>query len=701
MEPKKEKRRGTIMHQLRTVVCLAGLMLFSAAASAQQDVISTIADGGTPGLYNPMGATSDSAGNIYIADTSNCVVRKVDATGNITTFAGMLGSCGYNKDNVPPTSAQLNQPSKVVVYQGYVYIADTHNCIIRKVDITNPQSPMVSTFAGTPGSCNYGGDGGAAISAQLNMPYGVAVDSSGNVYIADTLNQRIRMVSVSDGKIRTVAGNGTQAYLGDGGPASGTELNQPRDVALDALLGNLYIADYGNLRIRMVVNPPAGNTSTFAGTGTCGPSGDGILATGSSVCYASGLAVDAAGDVLIADNSQNRIRWVDGQNIIHTVAGNGNYGYTNDGVPATSTPLAAPAGVGVDPLGNIYVADTGNNRVRKVTAVAGLSASPMSLTFASQGVGTTSGSQPVTLRAIGPLGALGFSNTPPAHDFIPSGCVPGQLQSGVPCTMDIVFQPTTTGQLNETITIKDNGFFSQSLPISVQGTGLGASLSPCPLIFAPQIAGTSATQQVTLAWSYPLTFTGSVTGTNQSDFAIQPSSTCLSSPSPPSCTYNISFKPTLNGGESGTLGVNSATTGFQVAQCSLSGTGIGAALSPNPLVFPPQFANTTSAPKIITLSNHLSTPLTNIQAKITGVTMWGMQVIDFAIKPLPLLGHLKPCLGSLGAGDHCGYGITFSPYMFPPVGTLTVTGLYGTQQATATAALGGTIEFLPAPNPRR
>jgi sugar lactone lactonase YvrE len=413
-------------------------------------------------LNRPSGAASDSAGNIYIADTENCVVRQVSAaSGIITTFAGTPASCGYGGDGGPATSGALSGPSKVAVYAGNVYIADTYNGVIREVDATG----VITTIAGTPGVAGYGGDGGPATSAYLNGPCGVAVDSSGNVYIADADNNRIR--EVSGGIIQTVAGNGTAGYSGDGGAATGAELDSPEDVAVDAS-GNLFIADPGNSRVRRV-DASTGIITTVAGNGTFGFRGDGSAATSASLNFPIGVAVDPAGDVLIADTFNNRIRWVDGQGIIHTLAGNGSFGFSGDGGPGTSAMLAGPSGVGVDPSGNIYIADTMNSRIRMVNALAGLNASTTSVTFGSQAVGAPSGPASVTLSAFGPLE---ISNIAVTGDFSESDDCPTNATMSGQCVMNIVFKPTLGGTRTGTLTITDNGYFSSSLVISLSGTGV-------------------------------------------------------------------------------------------------------------------------------------------------------------------------------------------------------------------------------------
>jgi trimeric autotransporter adhesin len=225
------------------------------------------------------------------------------------------------------------------------------------------------------GSLGSSGDGGQATSASLNYPRGVAVDASGNIYIADTYNNRIRMVTKSTGIISTVAGDGTQEYKGDGGPATSAILYYPASIAVDAL-GNIYIADSSNYRIRMVTKS-TGIISTVAGSGSSGSSGDGGQATSATLNSPYGVAVDASGNIYIADSSNNRIRMVTkSTGIISTVAGSGPYGYSGDGGQATSAVLKYPYGVAVDASGNIYIADSYNYRIRMFALPASPAAPP-------------------------------------------------------------------------------------------------------------------------------------------------------------------------------------------------------------------------------------------------------------------------------------------------------------------------------------
>ena len=305
-------------------------------------------------MNGPQGVAVDTAGNVYVADTLNHEVRKIDTKGTISAVAGN-GSAGSGNN-------QLNGPQGVAVdTAGNVYIADTGNARVIKVAAGGGSSTYAGS--GTPG---FGGDNGAAGSAQLYTPTGVAVDGSGNVYIADFQNHRIRKVSTS-GTITTVAGNGNQGYAGDGGQAGSALLNYPIGVAVDSG-GNLYIADSGNHVIRKVLTN--GTIATIAGNGLPGSTGDGGLALQASIGSPSGIAVDASWNVYFSDGSA-RVREVTTSGFISTVAGNGTLGYAGDGGAATVAQLNAPAGAAVDAKGNVYIADAGNNAVRALQPLSG------------------------------------------------------------------------------------------------------------------------------------------------------------------------------------------------------------------------------------------------------------------------------------------------------------------------------------------
>jgi hypothetical protein len=336
--------------------------------AALPDIIVTVAGNGSNGysgdggmatnaMLYVQGVAVDGFGNVYSADPINSRVRKVSAGGVICTLAGN-GSNGFAGDGGTATNAELSYPVAVAAdAAGNVYIADQDNNRIREVSTNG----TISTVAGN-GVAGYQGDGRKATNANLNAPTGVAVDSSGSLYIADRGNNIIR--KVTGGIIHTIAGNQVNGFSGDGGTATVASLSQPQGVAVDGL-GNVYIADTGNKRVRKVA--ASGVISTIAGQGYAGYYGDGRPATNALVEYPAGVAPDPFGNLYIADGSDH-VREVGANGIIQTVAGNLGSGFSGDGGPATNSRLSQVYGVASDASGNIYMGDTGNNRIREIRA---------------------------------------------------------------------------------------------------------------------------------------------------------------------------------------------------------------------------------------------------------------------------------------------------------------------------------------------
>jgi sugar lactone lactonase YvrE len=356
----------------RQVVFTFAIWAVAASARAQ---ITTVAGDGTLGFGGDGGAATsarlawpsavalDGAGHLFIADRDNQRIRQVDlSTGVITTLAGN-GVFAYAGDGGPAASASLFNPQGLAADgNGHVFIADTINSRIRQVDLA---TGIITTVAGN-GTTGYGGDGGAATAASLFFPFGVAVDSSGNIFIADSGNQRVRRIDLATGIITTIAGTGTLGYGGDGGPATAAELFAPDAVAVDAT-GRLFIADSQNNRVRQV-DLASGVITTVAGNGTFGFSGDFGLAVNAQLGIPDGVAVDGAGHLLIADHGNARVRQVDlATGIIVTVAGNGVFGFSGDGGAAVDASFASLWDVAIDGAGRVYIADAANHRIRRFT----------------------------------------------------------------------------------------------------------------------------------------------------------------------------------------------------------------------------------------------------------------------------------------------------------------------------------------------
>lgn len=403
----------TSNHRVRRVDAATGI-ISTAVGNGIQGLGCDACAATSANLSLPMDVAVDAAGNLYVLERGgpfffggggHRIRRVAAATGTITTVAGTGGAAGFSGDGGPATSARLSSPSALALdAAGNLFIADSGNHRIRRVTAA---TGIIITVAGN-GLFGFGGDGGPATSASLAFPLGVVVDSAGNLYVADTNNRRIRKVDSSN-VITTIAGNGNPGGTGDGGPATSATFGTLSGVAVGAS-GDLLVADQGTLRVREVV-ASSGLIRTIAGNGTARFSGDGYAATGASLNFPLGvavdgsgilylsdgasnrvrrvdangtittfvgggirgsvatpyaLAVDASGNLYIADQANHRIKKVDHAGTVSTVAGTGARGFSGDAGPATSALLNFPSGVAADASGNIYVADSHNHRVRKV-----------------------------------------------------------------------------------------------------------------------------------------------------------------------------------------------------------------------------------------------------------------------------------------------------------------------------------------------
>ena len=324
---------------------------------------------------NPGGVHYDVHGNVYVVEYSGNKIRKIDPSGIVSPFAGN-GVAGFGGDGGPATAASFHDPIDLLTdYSGNIYIVDNVNQRIRKIDTFG----IITTFAGN-GTFSYSGDGGPATAATLYDPSRLAIDVAGNIYFADAENNVVRKVNTS-GIITTVAGNGTAGFSGDGGPATAASMAQPLGVAFDGN-GNMYIADHFNHRIRKVNT--SGIISTYAGNGTAGYSGNGGPATAASMDYPNGVAVDLACNVYFTDWTGQTVRKITASTgIISRVVGNGTAGFSGDNGPANAAQLNGPNNLTFDPYMNLYIPEYYNNRIRKVSNLGDVGGCPSSIPTAS------------------------------------------------------------------------------------------------------------------------------------------------------------------------------------------------------------------------------------------------------------------------------------------------------------------------------
>ncbi|GEM_PF-2342720 len=477
-------------------------------------------------LYQPFAVSVDPSGNVYIADGNYVrVVAAVTGTvlgvkttaGNIYTVAGNGNSCNNNNgildcgDGGPATSASLQSPSGVSADAfGNLYIMDNNSAaLVRKVN----SSGIISTVAGslntnvTPTNL---GDGGPATNASLSGGGGIRTDNRGNLYIADEINRLIRRVDAETGIITTVAGTGTRGYSGDGGIATAAQLSFVSDLALDAS-GNLFIADTFNHVIRRV-DAQTGNITTVAGTGARGFGGDGGPALNALLWGPSGVEVDGAGNLYIADTSNDIVRRVDvSTGIITTIAGvPGVTGTSGDGGLATNANLSRPEAVALDRMGNLLIVDTNDYVVREVTGPSSAAS------FGSQSLGSTT-TQTFTVSSVGSqalnLTAINFPNGFTQQASGGTDCsAPMTLNPGQSCELAIGFFPTDSVSFSGTVTIASNSGNATSgvNSIAVSGSGVANSgTTPQTITFTPPATATYGQQiplNATASSGLPVTF---------------------------------------------------------------------------------------------------------------------------------------------------------------------------------------------------
>ncbi len=449
-------------------------------------------------IFLPFGIAVDPAGNLFIADSSNNRIRRVDAASQLMSTVAGDGNAGDTGDGGLATLASLSSPTSVVLDgAGNLYFADSNNHAVRMVDVA---TGIITTVAGVPGVQGYHGDGGSAIVANLDTPDAVAIDSiNGYLYIADTGNNVVRRVNLATGIISSFAGNHTAAYAGDGGPATSASLNGPWSITIGPD-GRIYIADQSNHCIRQIALD--GTISTIAGNGTSGFSGDGGPASAAVFDSPAATALDVAGNLYVADSGNNRVRKINAvTGVIDTVAGSANESFSGDGGPADQAGFYGPYALVLDGPGNLYISDVFHNRIRKVNSSSAVQ------NFPAMRVQRVSSTQNETLENDGnaPLNISQISPSVNAQlDPTATTCTTSTpLSSAYQCILGTQFAPTVVGiSVKGTITITSD---SPNSPETVTLAGKVMVLDPVTINLT-----TSGTPSATNA---PVTFTVTITST--------------------------------------------------------------------------------------------------------------------------------------------------------------------------------------------
>ena len=674
------------------IILLAALISLVVAPTTMAQTQLTQAT--TVPLLLPGGLAYDAVGNLYFAETANHVVRRVSPTGVITTVAGN-GVQGFGGDGAAATSAMLDSPLALALdAAGNLYIADSHNHRIRRMDIS---SGIITTLA-----------------AQIDLPSALALDVLGDIYVADQRTHLIRRIDHASGVVTNVAGNGTQGYSGDGGPAILAAIDSPTGIALDAA-GNLYLADTHNHRIRRV-DASSGMITSVAGTGQPGFSGVALNLPRS-------LAIDTLGNLFVVDSNNQRVRRVDavtGQ--MSTIAGAGMQAFAGDSNPAVAASLNNPRAIAISPTNLPTVSDSGNQRIRQVDSAA--------IIHTIAGLGGTS------------LEALTLAG--PAVTLYGSGTVTATLVAS-PATGLVTFFDINQGILQSvgsySLAGNNASFSTASLPVgphrlaatfagdalhspaqssvfslTISPVSLLANPNPATMLYgqsAPALTGTLAgvlpqdSGQVTLTLTSPATATSnpgayaivaSVTGSASANYALTQSPavlTVLPAPSTTSLSNALAVHVVTTTSGTPTGAVTLLDAGATSATASLSSTGdatfSGANLSTGTHTLTAvyggdrDFQGSTSNAAVATIGPSVPADFSLAATGQTAVTIQSGASAQFSFAVAPINGALSsPILLSV-AGLPAGATASFNPAYLPPANTPAAFLL--TIQTTKTARL--------------
>jgi len=543
----------------------------------------SLGDGGpaTSAILSPLnGVTGDALGNLYIGDSGSNLLRKVNTAGVISTIAGIPFFAGPGGDGGPASQANLGFPSGLVFdSHGNLFIADPFNSEVREIST----SGVITTYAGNAANPGNGGDGGPATQAQLNGPYGIDLDASNNLYIADGNNSNVRRVDAVTHVITTVAGTGTFGYTGDGGQAIAATLGFPSNVKLDSQ-GNLFIADFLIGVIRRV-DHATGIITTFAGNGSFPLSGDGGPATAAGIGNVWGLAFDGAGDLFLTDDFNQAIRRIDAATgSIATIAGNNSCNSFGIGGPALQAAFCFPADIFIDPSQNLFFADSFTRRIYQIGLAPVSSVMGSYSDFGLVSVGTTSLPQTISLSNTG-------STTLTITDLAVTGnfsaaltCKPASVAPLQNCGIQAFFMPAALGPQLGTLSFSTNDPAHPAYNFNLSGAGfVGVTLgiSPSSLAFGSVITSTTTpAQTVTVSNTGETNVSISsiaISGTNAASFAQ--TSNCPISPAlllaGNSCQIFVTFTPLALGANTASLVITDSQGVLVNSQQNVSLTGTG------------------------------------------------------------------------------------------------------------------------------
>ncbi|ADW68666.1 Ig-like domain repeat protein [Granulicella tundricola] len=653
----------------------------------------------------PSGLVYDAQGNLYLAETAAHLILRVSPSGALTIVAG-TGTQGYAGDGTLPTQALLDSPTALAITPtGDLYLADTHNHAIRRIDAA---TQIITTVAGT-GTPGRSPDGTLATKAQLDTPTAIALDSSQNLYIADTRNHIIRRVDATTHLITTLAGTGTQGFSGDAGPALAAQIDTPTGLALDAS-NNLYLADTHNHRIRRI-DAVTHIITTIAGNGTPAFTSDNIAATSATLYLPRGITLDPSGNLLIADSANHRIRRIDAvTGLITTLAGDGTQTYAGDSTPATTASLDTPRAIALSPATLPTLTDTANQRIRQIDTAAvihtiaglGLTQSSTLLLTAPSTMAYGTGSVLATLAASPATGPITFFET--------SGSLP-QTLSTVPLSANSATM--STAAFNTGTHHIDATYSGDTTHAAAQSTTLALTIAPAQLIATPipinllygqpipTLTGTYTgvlpqdANKVTITYStqatpisnpsaYPITATLTGSGAGNYTLATAPAAVTITKApatltltSPTATSFAIHAATTTTGTPTGTVSLLDGQT--PIATATLTPTG-DATLTPSltagghtlTATYPgnPDFLPATSTPTVITIAPTAVADFTLAATGQTTLTVPSGTAAAFSFATTPVNGTLSSPIQLSASGLPTGATASFNPAYLPPGGSI-------------------------------